>query len=659
MTMARLNQEEGRYRVLLIGIGENTQEEKESFSQHISKTYSIPFPLLKKIVDRCPIILKKNLSRKKAEVLAKTLKSFGATVSVEERRNFPPVSLEFHELVPYRVALESACVRKTPRGIWSFIGRVRNISDETLTDTWVLAQLFDDLEEFIGFEETPLVINPLPAGEISPFKVILEGDLFIRRVSVAFKNASGEPVSALDQRKKMEWVEVGIEDEPPLSCSSIAAGSGEEFHPAEPAQISEKREPEIQKDISSEPLSQESVADIPPLLGEEKGKDEKDTGRILQESNPLPLEPPEEISETSSDSFEVSLCTEKSVWEGIVGEGGVEDDVVRPEQPEEATDAEGAPDEPKLTTEEEAVEASSLDASVFEEATRVLEDISEHPAEVKPEENVEKGIEEPLPAFPWVEHFRDAVQAFYQKPRDIFSIWFEECRKEGEFRDTLHALLTILVHSRFDQGSQSVKALENTQRVSRLIVQPNLLLDEIPPLEETPFMSGEVWRELFHRALPKVQQIGKTILEKNRWKGFELERLIQVIPHMGHRNSRTAIRWFNELIPDVIQVDFSETPVAVDESFYRVASRLGIVDPHFDHYQGRNSMADVKIQSFSKMAFPQNPLEVEEPMGYMGRAGEQGGHCLPIEPKCEGCLFETFCPKLYVHFDPSEKGIRE
>ena len=181
--MVRLNQEEGRYRVLLIGIGDSTEEEKDSFCHHISKSYSIPFPLLKKIVDRCPIILKKNLSLKKAEILAKTLKSFGATVSVEERRNFPPISLEFQELVPHQLALESSYLQKTQRGTWSVIGRAENISDETLNDIWVLIQLFGDLEEFIAFEETPLPINPLPSGEASPFKVVFEGNLSIKRIS--------------------------------------------------------------------------------------------------------------------------------------------------------------------------------------------------------------------------------------------------------------------------------------------------------------------------------------------------------------------------------------------------------------------------------------------------------------------------------------------
>ena len=207
--MVRLNQEEGRYRVLLIGVGGNTEEEKSSFCRNLSKNYGIPFPLVKKIVDGSPIILKKNIPIKKAETLAKTLRSFGATVSVEERRNLPPISLEFQELIPHQLALESSYLRKTQRGSWSVVGRAKNISGETLTDTWVLVQLFEDLEEFIAFEETPLPINPLPSGEASPFRVIVEGDLFIKRISIAFKNASGQPIPAVDKRKKRDWTEVG------------------------------------------------------------------------------------------------------------------------------------------------------------------------------------------------------------------------------------------------------------------------------------------------------------------------------------------------------------------------------------------------------------------------------------------------------------------
>jgi hypothetical protein len=656
--MVRLNQEEGRYRVLLIGIGNNTEEEKESFSHHVSKAYSIPFPLLKKIVARCPIVLKKNLSLRKADILAKTLKSFGATVSVEERRNFPPVSLEFQELVPYRLSLESAYLRKTQRGVWSLIGRARNIFDETLTDAWVLVQVFDNFEELIAFEESPLAINPLPAGEISPFKVILEGDLSISKLSVAFKNASGEPISALDERKKREWVGVGTKNDGFLS-SWTSSGDVEKARPLDTADSLEERVLPPEKDLAAEPLSSEQEG-VPPSLFEkepEAGQEEA-TERIPPESLSLSLELVEEMTDLSLNLVEDNRLG------GQEPEGAAGDGAVIPGEVEKPIGGEGKTAELEQASDGTAPEGSPLDASVFEEATRLLDDISESPKESeaeeeKKEEKKRKRADEEAASFSWTEYFREAVRTFYQKPRDIFSIWFEECRKGGEFKDSLHALLTILVHSRFDQGRQSVKALENTQRVSRLLAQPSVLLDEIPPLEETSFASGEVWRRLFHRALPKVQEIGKTILGKSRWKGFELECLIQVVPHMGQRNSRTAIRWFKELVPDLIEVDFSDTPVSVGEGFYRVAARLGIVDPHFDHYQGRNSMADVKIQSFARMAFPRNPLEIEEPMDWMGREEDGGGHCLPVQPKCEGCLFEAFCPKLYAQFNPSEKGMRK
>jgi hypothetical protein len=662
--MVRSNQEEGRYRVLLIGIGDNTDEEKDSFCHHISKNYSIPFPVLKKIVDRCPIILKKNLSFKKAEILAKTLNFFGATVSVEEKKNFPPILLEFQELIPQQLALESSYLQKTERGAWSVIGRAKNISDETLNDTWVLVQIFEDPDQFTTYEESPLPINPLPSGEASPFKVVFEGDVSIKKILVAFKNASGQPIPAVDKRKKREWVEVEISrafEESPQAVDLT------------------------ESTIPTPPLSlEEEVGRFPD--GEIEGEQGGDVEGISEESlsltheentSEVAFEPPGEDLELSSD-----LLLKNRNQEGEELKKAFEEDAIQgftppvPEEVGQGIEKEAALVEFEPPPEDKEVgEGSHLPPSVFEEATQLFEDISETSGVRRGEEEIEAREEEVTKEevtkeevtkeevtkeedLPWIEYFRDAVKTFYKKGRDIFSIWFEECRKEDEFRDSFHALLIILVHSRFDQGNQSIKALENTQRVSRLLVQRNLLIDEVPPLEGTSFVSAEVWRGLFHRALPKVQHIGNTILEKNRWNAVDLERLIQVIPHMSHQNSRMAIRWINELVSDILEVDFSGTPITIGEDLYRVACRLGIVDPHFDYYQGKNSMGDIKIQSFAKMAFPENPGEVEEPMSWVGRGEERGGHCFPIQPRCDGCLFENFCPKLHPHFNPSEKGMR-
>jgi hypothetical protein len=111
-----MDHEEGRYRVLLIGIGDDTEKKRESFCRNISESYGISFPLLRKIVDHCPTILKKNLSFRKAEALAKRLQSFGAVVSVEEKRDSSAVSLEFQEMTPHRIALDSSYLRRTPSG---------------------------------------------------------------------------------------------------------------------------------------------------------------------------------------------------------------------------------------------------------------------------------------------------------------------------------------------------------------------------------------------------------------------------------------------------------------------------------------------------------------------------------------------------------------
>ena len=649
--MARLDQQEGRYRVLLIGVGDNTEAEKDSFCHSISKNYNIPFPQLKKIVDRCPLILKKNLSLRKAEFLAKTFKSFGALVSVEESRQIPPISVEFQELAPHRLALESSFFRKSQRGTWSVTGRAKNISDETLNDIWVLIQLFEDFEEFIAFEETPLPINPLPSGQTSPFKVIFEGDLSIKKISIGFKNASGQPIPAVDKRKKREWVKANMEDERPLSPPGMPTVFEEKSEAADLSEPLENmivnKENEIPGDI---PLSLEQEAG--PTFGQEIREKQGDAERISEESISLPLEPLEKIMGSSSILVKEDGYPGGEDRERALGQEASQE-FTPPLSEEMGKEIEAALDGLELASdEEEGTDESPLDASVFQEATQLLKDISESPKEAQVEE-------ETVPSFSWIGYFRNAVETFYQTPHDIFSIWFEECRKKGEFENSLHGLLTILVHSRFDQGSQSNKALENTRKLFRLIVQPNLLLDEIPPLEGTSFVSGEVWRDLFQRALPKVHQIVNAIIEKNKWNVFDLERLIRVIPHMGNQNSPMAIRWINELIPDVAEIDLSNAPITIGEGLYRVAARLGIVDPHLDYYQGRNSIADTKIRSFAIAAFPHNPLKVEKPMSWMGGGEERGGHCFPIQPWCDGCVFKTFCPRLYLDFNPSEKGMRD
>jgi hypothetical protein len=633
-----MNQGKGGYRVLLISFEDNTEAGKESFCYNVCENFSISFPVLKKIVDRCPIVLKKNLSLEKAAALAKTLKSFGAIVSVEEKRDSTAIFLEFEGIEPHGVALESSSLRRTESGAWNVIGRVKNISEENLNGTWVLIQLFDDLEEFLTFEEAPIPINPLPPWGASPFKVAFEGALPIKKVSIAFKNTLGHPLSAADRRKKRDWIKVEIGDEdkyfPPTPPSSFAlvdesesqsvdiAGLSEEISndkysetPREYYQPFELETPSFSIEGGSHETMPESLGGSEDsILGIVQGENEKgereETLRKDETSHPLPSSPLEEREEK-----ERTVLLE---WESHAG---------RPQEISSETPS---------------------DASADKETTPSIEDTSKIIGEG----------EMPPPPISWTEAFRNSIDAYYQKPRGIFIAWFRAERDRGGFINSLHSLLTILVYARFDQMNHSEKALENVQRVFQLSIQPDLQLEQIPPLEETEFFSAEDWRVLFHRAIPKLQQVSNTIFEKGQWEALDLEHLIQVIPHISHKNSRMAVRWVHELIPDIITIDFSNNLISVGESLYRVVSRLGVVDPDGDFYQGENSIGDLKIQSFGKTVFPQDPLKIEEPLTWVGRR-EEGGHCFPTLPRCTGCLFEAFCPKLYSHFNPSEKGMRQ
>jgi hypothetical protein len=641
--MVVLERQEGRFRVLLIGVGNNSEEEKDSFCQNISKGYRIPFADVRKIVDRCPVILKKNLSIRKAELIAKAFTSFGGSVSIEEKRQIPRVSLEFQELTPHQLALESSYVQKSQRGIWSVTGRARNVSDGTLSDTWVLIQLFEDFEEFIAFEEAPLPINPLPSGQTSPFKVIFEGDLSITRISIAFKNASGQPIPAVDERKKRERLRTDKGEERTLSSPQVSPVFEEKSEAVEFTGPLEIMLGEEEKE-TSEAIPGPSEQEMEPTLIREVGEQLGNAGRIPEESFLLPVKPLQEIMESSPILVKESGCPGGEEPERAVGQEASFEESGR--EVEAALDGGG-----QASGEDQGAEESNAGASVFQEATQLLEEISRSPKESEVEEKTD-------PSFSWMGYFRDAVETFYQTSRDAFSVWFEECRKKGDFKNSLHGLLTILIHSRFCQGSESTKAFKNTQELFQWMVQPNLLLDQVPALEGTSFVSGEAWRDLLQRALPKVHQIGNAILEKKAWDASDLERMIQVVPQMGHQSSRMAIRWINELIPDTVGVDLSHTRITIGEGLYRVASRLGIVNPHLDYFESGNSMGDTKIQFFAITAFPHHPAKVEKPMASMGDAEEQGGHCLPVQPWCEGCLFKTFCPKLYLDFNPSEKGMR-
>jgi hypothetical protein len=634
---------------------------------------------LKKIVEHCPIILKKNLTRKKAQSLARLLRSFGAQVSVEVKKVLPPISLEFQNLGPPRLVLESSLIGKTHSGAWNVLGRVRNIALDDLIDIWVLIQFFNAREEFLTFEEVPLNLNPLPPGEASPFRAIFEGEFHVFKISIAFKNSAGNPLAAIDRRSTPEWTKIEWDegDEAALSIDlSIAPqpiqfekpkgelniemvdliSRGLQFSEIEPQgegvvepheevkTVSEQIPPEHLKEelLPKEPVPDKPVPDKPVPEKEAPEKEAKDE-QVQEESYFNASSPPTE--EDRSGPFEhvkeePSLPIPSEPLP-LIAERTEDNKWMADEESEKKLETEAIQGTPPVLE-----PLPQLDASAFEEASRLINEIS------IVEEKRAKGSS----AFPWIEEFRGSVQTYSQDYPDVFAAWFRTRQSQQDLKDPFHSLLTLLVHARFDQMDETEKAIYNTQRVYSLLTRPRIALDEIPALEGTLFFSDEQWGDLFYRAIPKLQQVSHGILEKKEWKALEIERLIQIIPHVSERLSRKAVRRISRLIPETVQIDFLNHPLLIDAPLYRVASRLGVVDPHFDLYQGKNSMGDLKIQAFAKEAFPQDPSQIEAPMAWIGR-NVAGGHCLPSQPRCEGCLFEKFCQRLYLQFDPAEKGM--
>ncbi len=607
------NLEEGSYRVLLLGFGDDTPEKKEIFCSTLSEKYRIPLDFLHQIVERCPVVLRKNLSRKKAETFVRVLRSYGALAAVEERRELRPISLEFQEIIPPQALLVSSRLRRTAGGQWTLIGRIKNLCRADLVDLWVLVQVFEKNGEILTFEESTLPINPLPPEAFSPFKVILDAEMRIESLSIAFKTASGVPVSARDGRKKTKWVKVDEEEDEAEQVSSPSSSGfsgnepmpGAQSHPpSEENDLFLPKDPSVPAEKETTPVEEEQAS------GLENGK------HSPEEETPL-----------------FSLKEMESVVTGnegrLVDENEVSQAPVGPPPPEEA---------------------SPLLLGLFD-GTETEQPEAPQPGERAVEEEEKEG----LPSFPWMEDFRNSVIAYSERDQDPFSTWFREIKGTAGFQSPFHAVLTILLYSRFDPFTQGEKALRNTRKVYAVVVEPNPSREAIPPMEGTSFFPDEQWRELLYRAIPRLHQISRQIVEQGQWNAPDLERLVQVVPHMSDRISRASIRRMKDLLPGMIGIDSSRTTVTVTENLYRVAARLGIVDPRFDFYHGVHSMGDLRIQSFAKAVFPDDPAGVEGPMEQMGLDGV--GPCLPIQPCCARCLFDAFCPKQYLTFNPAEKGV--
>lgn len=566
--------------------------------------------------------------------MAKALQSFGASISIERKRFLPPIFLEFEMQGTFSspLGLESSNLRRSPGGAWELVGRVKNLSNRDLEDIWALIQVFDEDEELITYEEIPIPINPLPPNETSPFKVLFEKELPIKKFSVGFKTASGNPIQSVDQRNKKEWAEVKkAETDQEGVDQPLEEFSDEVFSPTEHQILSismeqeeekgdEKREDELNESpfLEMEEILKASEGEIEFSKEVELGSPEEPSACLEEKGKEIEGEQTIQLEEPSKES------TESMAIETVV-----EEEELHLDFPVEETSMRGNSIEPSFPISDgKAEEKSSM---------------------------VEMKIEEPTAIYPWLNDFRKTIEAIDQTHIPPFLLWFQNLQREGSLEDPQSSLLVVLIYARFNQTSSSDSALENTQKVFQMTIRNEINVEDLPPLKGDLFFPSDVWRELYIRAIPKLKEVSHRILEKQDWQPSELDRLIRIIPHMTAKNSRWAIRTIHYWIPGFVP-DISEMTVDIQEELYRVSSRLGVVHPLFDAYQGKHSMGEIKIQAFAKAAFPNDPLKIEGPMNLIGSKGENG-YCLPTQPLCSQCPFEGFCGKLFLDFDPSEKGI--
>ena len=264
----------------------------------------------------------------------------------------------------------------------------------------------------------------------------------------------------------------------------------------------------------------------------------------------------------------------------------------------------------------------------------------------------------------WKDSIREIILE-YNKHRisDPFMTWFRQKDKEKAFANDFERILIILIDARFDQQTTADKALENTRRVFEAgVLKRQLDRSEIPSLIPRQRMTAEKWTNLFYVAIPRLYRLATEIGRKRTWTAQELLRLMHSsrfkVPYLGVKTSRLAVRWLYELVPN-LKIDMQDFKVPVDRLVYRVACRLGIINPRVDKYYGEGSPADLKIQTLAKTLFPNDPWFLDEPLWSTGRQASKGGHCYPTHPRHDGCIFETICQKKFNEFDPSGIGMQE
>jgi hypothetical protein len=187
--------DQNTYKVLFLGIANNSAEGRESFTRGISERYHIPPEKVDNLISNPPILLRGGLSLARAQALVREFRSLGGMAQLITEEETPLLELEYEAGKRPLLQLESL-TSSSQGGRVEVTGRVTNISSRPLRGVKVVAQFFDSRDQFIAYEESPTAFSLLHPKQFSPFKVMREGNTGVKRVSVAFKGEDGAVIEA-------------------------------------------------------------------------------------------------------------------------------------------------------------------------------------------------------------------------------------------------------------------------------------------------------------------------------------------------------------------------------------------------------------------------------------------------------------------------------
>jgi len=213
--------DQNTYKVLLMGLTNDSAEGREMFLGGISERFHISREKVQFLLNKTPILLKRGLSSRTAEALVDEFQSLGGKARCMRDDEGPLLELEFAAEENPLLQLETLTSSFHGDGI-EVIGRVRNISSHPMRGVKVIAQFFDPSNHFISYGESSLAFSTLQPGQLSPFRVMRGDNAGVGRISIAFKGEDGAMIDVRNTRASPQKVTLPVDGDRPEAPSDSA-----------------------------------------------------------------------------------------------------------------------------------------------------------------------------------------------------------------------------------------------------------------------------------------------------------------------------------------------------------------------------------------------------------------------------------------------------